>query len=100
AGLPDSGGDAGAPDSGPLQICPAGSLQFPGLALDLCQSETFGALVPLDGVAVSTLQPYSDTVSSDGGAYVACIPNGVPTTLVYSLEGYVTTYNAEIVETT
>ena len=104
AGLPDSGlssvdDDAGAPDGGPLPVCPAGSLEFPGLILDLCESETSGTLVPLDGVEVSTLQPYSDTVSSDGGLYVACIPNGVPTTLVYNRPGYITTYNAEVFET-
>jgi hypothetical protein len=101
AGQPDAGEeDAGEPDSGSLPACPAGSVTFPGKVLDLCESIATGDDVPLDGVLVSTLQPYSQTVTSDGGLYVACIPNGVPTTLVYTRPGYVTSYDAEVVETT
>jgi hypothetical protein len=101
AGIADSGeADAGEPDSGTLPACPAGSVTFPGRVRDLCESFATGADVPLDGVEVSTLQPYSQTVTSDGGLFVACIPNGMPATLVYRLAGYVTSYNAEVLETT
>lgn len=100
AGQANSGEDGGEPDSGSLPACPAGSVTFPGKVLDLCESIATGDDVPLDGVEVSTLQPYSQTVTSDGGLYVACVPSGVPTTLVYRLAGYVTSYDAEVLETT
>jgi hypothetical protein len=98
AGPPDAGtSDAGPEDAGPpVEECPKGSISFPGLVQDLCQSESLGTLVALDGVAVSTLSPYSATVSSDGGYYVACLPPNQPTTLVYRLAGYETSYSAEI----
>ncbi len=103
AGPPDAGAadggqaDAGPPDSGlPTTVCPMGAIPFPGKVEDLCQSEAMGTLIPLDGVQVSTLAPYSTTVSSDGGQYVACIPPNVPTTLVYQAAGYETSYTAEI----
>ena len=105
AGLPADAGtfdagtfDAGPVDGGPLtgEVCPAEAILFPGKVQDLCESLSEGTLVPLDGVQISTLQPYSATVSSDGGQYMACLPPNQPTTLRYSLAGYETSYAAEL----
>lgn len=105
AGLPADAGtfdagpfDAGPVDGGPLtgEVCPAGAIFFPGKISDLCETVSEGTVVPLDGVQVSTLQPYSATVSRDGGQYVACLPPNQPTTLRYTLPGYETSYGPEL----
>jgi hypothetical protein len=96
---PDAGAiDAGQPDSGPLtgQVCPAGSVLFSGSIEDLCQTQIAGQQVPLDGVQIATLPPYSATMSSDGGLYVACLPPGEPVTLQFTKPSYVPGYLAEV----
>jgi hypothetical protein len=52
--------------------------------------------VPIDGVQIATLAPYSATISADGGYYTACLPPGEPATLQFSMPGYVTAYLAEL----
>ena len=94
AGLPD----AGAVDGGPLtgQVCPSGSITFGGRTYDQCQKWSDGTDVPIDGVQIATLEPYSATVSADGGYYTACMPQGQPATLQFAKSGYVTSYLAEM----
>jgi hypothetical protein len=99
---PDSGVDGGPVDSGaPLtgQVCPPSSISFSGKVLDLCATETIGSDVPLDGVQVATLEPYSATETADGGKYTVCMPPGVPATLVFSAPDYVTLYMPEMILT-
>jgi hypothetical protein len=101
-GTSDAGFDGGSLDSGlPLtgDICPSTVVTFSGVVYDLCVQQTTGAMAPLDGVQVATLEPYSATVTSDGGQYTICMPSGVPTTLVFTSPSYLTLYMPEIVMT-
>ncbi len=102
AGVPDSGPDAGATDAGlPLTgtVCPGGvdggNEIFSGQVSDLCADQSQHTIIPLQGVQVATLSPYSATLTDANGNYALCIPPNNPVTIVFSLTGYVTTYIAE-----
>ncbi len=111
AGAPDAGPDGGPTDAGsdgggidsglPLigDVCPANSIPFSGEVLDLCATEAMGTDIPLDGVQVATLAPYSAVMTDDGGTYTLCLPPGVPTTMVFSDPDYVTLYMPEVIVT-
>jgi hypothetical protein len=81
-------------------VCPSSVVSFSGFVFDLCQQQELGAKVPIDGVQVATLQPYSATLTSDGGLYTICIPAGVPTTLVFTAPSYLTLYLPELILST
>jgi hypothetical protein len=90
----DAGFDAGVPLTG--NVCPAGSTPLEGFTLDLCASNSLGSPVPLPDVQVATLQPYGATLSDSNGDYTICVPPDAPVTLVFTIPGYVTMYEAEI----
>jgi hypothetical protein len=137
AGPPDAGPrDAGAPDSGPDAggsadagldagfdaglpltgtVCPAQIdggpviVMFSGQVTDLCADQALHALVPLPGVQVATLAPFSATLTDANGNYSICVPqssllpdggfaNDYAFTLVFTLPTYVTTYEGEFTE--
>jgi hypothetical protein len=100
----DAGGDAGSSDAGfdaglPLtgNVCPTGSLIVGGETTDACAGQSLHAYVPLAGVQVATLQPYSATLSDSNGKYSICVPPIGPFTLVFTMPTYVTAYEAEFV---
>ena len=70
-----------------------------GITTDGCAGASFHAQVPLPGVQVATLQPYSAAISDANGLYSICIQPNTPTTLVFTLPSYVTAYEAEFEDT-
>ena len=95
---PDAGADAGLPLTG--NVCPGGpdggnNVLFFGQVSDLCADQSERVNVPLPGVQVATLEPYSAALTDSNGNYAICVQLNVPFTLAFSLANYVTTYEAE-----
>jgi hypothetical protein len=90
-----TGGTTGGQPNGQ---CPVGWVPFSGTIFDWCADHEMGVLIRLAGVTVSTSQvsPFPPSPSDAAGHFVACLPTGQPTTLQFSMTGYVTTYLPEL----